>query len=144
MSSNERFKETEIGFIPESWDFLKIEDIKSNEKRSVITGPFGSNISSKFFVDEGIPVIRGNNLTNDLNRFKDDGFVFITSEKADELKAWALSEDIIITAAGTLGQVGIIEKGSKFEKYVISNKQMRLRVNKNIIKPFKCLAKYAL
>lgn len=135
MSSHDKFQETEIGFIPKSWDFLKIKDIKSNEKRSVITGPFGSNISSKFFVDEGIPVIRGNNLTNDLNRFKDEGFVFITSEKADELKAWALSEDIIITAAGTLGQVGIIEEGSKFEKYVISNKQMRLRVNKNILNP---------
>ncbi len=132
---SDKFQETTIGFIPKNWDLLKVENIKSNEKRSVITGPFGSNISSKFFVDEGIPVIRGNNLTNDFNRFKDNGFVFITSEKADELKAWALREDIIITAAGTLGQVGIIEEGSKFEKYVISNKQMRLRVNKNIINP---------
>ena len=34
-------------------------------EKGIVSGPFGSNISSKFFRDEGIPGIRGNNLPSD-------------------------------------------------------------------------------
>ena len=121
--------------IPEHWELLKVDDIKSKEKKAIISGPFGSNIGKRFFVESGVPVIRGNNLTTDMRRFIDEGFVFVTPEKAEELNTWALVNDIIFTAAGTLGQVGIIEKNSKFEKYIISNKQLRLRVNEKKIYP---------
>ncbi|AKB48568.1 Type I restriction-modification system, specificity subunit S [Methanosarcina sp. Kolksee] len=135
MTSETKFKETEIGMIPEDWELLTVDDIKSKEKKSVISGPFGSNISKKYFVESGIPVIRGNNLTTDMKRFVEEGFVFVTPEKADELNTWALRNDIVFTAAGTLGQVGIIENNSKFEKYIISNKQLRLRVNEKKVCP---------
>jgi len=135
LTSETKFKETEIGMIPEDWELLTVDDIKSKEKKSVISGPFGSNISKKYFVESGIPVIRGNNLTTDMKRFVEEGFVFVTPEKADELNTWALRNDIVFTAAGTLGQVGIIENNSKFEKYIISNKQLRLRVNEKKVCP---------
>ncbi len=45
------------------WQVVKLQSIASDEKSSIVSGPFGSNISAKYFVDEGIPVIRGNNLT---------------------------------------------------------------------------------
>ena len=115
---NTKYKETDIGLIPEDWKLSEVNDIKE-KGRSIISGPFGSNISRKFFVDSGIPVIRGNNLTTDMKRFKDEGFVFLTPDKADELNTYALRDDIIFTAAGTLGQVGIIENKSKYDKYVI-------------------------
>lgn len=99
------------------------------EGRSVISGPFGSNIGLKFFEEVGVPVIRGNNLTTDYQKFIDDGFVFVSEEKANELKSDALIGDIIFTAAGTIGQVGIIPHNAKFKRYVISNKQMRFRVD---------------
>jgi type I restriction enzyme S subunit len=124
--------------IPEhiKWEILTLDDIKSPEKRSVISGPFGSNISSKYFVNSGIPVIRGNNLSNDIGvKFKDSGFVFITLEKADELNSWAIKDDLIFTAAGTIGQVGILTGKEKHDKYVISNKQLRVRLNKSIVNP---------
>src|SRR5690554_5916695 len=97
-------------------------------KGNLISGPFGSNIGSRFFVPKGIPVIRGNNLsTSQTVKFKDEGFAFITIEKANELKTWAIQNDIIFTAAGTLGQVGYISHTNKYKKYIISNKQIRLR-----------------
>lgn len=130
-----KLKETEIGTFPEEWQFLTVEDIKANDKKAIISGPFGSNISSKYFVESGIPVIRGNNLSADMTRFIDDGFVFVTPEKAKALDTWAVRGDIVFTAAGTLGQVGIIEDDSKYEKYVISNKQLRLRVNTALVRP---------
>ena len=106
-----------------------LEKICLQEKGAIISGPFGSNISSRFFVTEGIPVIRGNNLSLSYDKFYDSGFVFVTKEKADELKCYAYRDDLIFTAAGTIGQVGIIPRNSLYEEYVISNKQIRVRID---------------
>lgn len=112
-----------------------LKDIASSEKGSIISGPFGSNISSKFFQESGVPVIRGNNLSSGLEKFIDDGFAFISEEKADELNCYAIEDDLIFTAAGTIGQVGIIEKKAKYKKYVISNKQLRVRLDVGKVNP---------
>ena len=85
------------------WVHTTLKDICCPEKGSIISGPFGSNISSKFFVDKGVPVIRGNNLSLSLDKFYDDGFVFVTKEKADELNCYALEGDLLFTGAGTIG-----------------------------------------
>ena len=106
-----------------------LEKIISPVKNSLISGPFGSNISSKYFVDSGIPVIRGNNLSLSYDKFYDSGFVYVTKEKADELKCDALPGDLIFTSAGTLGQVGLITDNTKYKRYVISNKQIRARID---------------
>lgn len=111
------------------WINTTLDNICRPEKGSVISGPFGSNISSKFFVDKGVPVIRGNNMSLSLDKFYDDGFVYITEEKAEELNCYAEEGDLIFTAAGTIGQVGILEAPLKYKKYVISNKQLRVRID---------------
>jgi type I restriction enzyme S subunit len=113
---------------------FKLGDIAA-PGRSVISGPFGSNIGKRVFQKYGGPVIRGNNLTTNFIKFIDDGFVYLTEEKANELKSDAIKEDILFTAAGTIGQVGIIPPSSKFKRYVISNKQLRFRVNINKADP---------
>lgn len=112
-----------------------LHEVCLKENKSIISGPFGSNISSKFFVETGIPVIRGNNLTIGKEMFIDSGFVYITPEKANELNCYAIKDDLIFTAAGTLGQVGMIPSKTKFNKYVISNKQIRARINRNLVLP---------
>ena len=106
-----------------------LEQVCLQENRAIVSGPFGSNISSKYFVDTGIPVIRGNNLSLNFDKFYDEGFVFVTKEKADELKCYAYRDDLIFTAAGTIGQVGLIPQNSQYEEYVISNKQIRARID---------------
>ena len=112
------------------WRTSKLDEVKAQEKGALVSGPFGSNIGSRFFVTEGVPVIRGNNLSMGQEEFIDEGFVFITEGKARQLKNCnARSDDIIFTAAGTLGQVGLIPKNSRFRNYIISNKQIRLRLD---------------
>ena len=117
----------------------KFITVKLNELaapgRSVISGPFGSNIGQRFFKTHGVPIIRGNNLTTDFKKFNDDGFVFLTEEKADELKSDAIKGDILFTAAGTIGQVGMIPQSAKYDRYVISNKQLRFRVDPKKAEP---------
>src|SRR5206468_11469989 len=41
----------------------------------------------------------------------------------------AVLGDIVFTAAGTIGQVGRIPERAAFPRYIISNKQLRLRPN---------------
>jgi type I restriction enzyme, S subunit len=114
---------------------ILLEDLISSEPKSIISGPFGSNIGKRFFQKKGIPVIRGNNLSTNTIKFIDSGFVFITKEKADELNCYAVKNDIIFTAVGTIGQVGIIEEDLKYNEYIISNKQIRVRFNSSRILP---------
>lgn len=115
------------------WINTTLNNICYPEKSSIISGPFGSNIGKKFFVADGVPVIRGNNLSLSLDKFYDDGFVFVTQEKADELNCYAVEGDLVFTAAGTIGQVGILEAPLRYRKYVISNKQLRARIDTNKI-----------
>ena len=112
-----------------------LQSICKKEKGAIISGPFGSNISKKFFVEKGVPVIRGNNLPLGLEKFSDEGFVFVTEKKADELRCDAFQDDLIFTAAGTIGQVGIIPKDADYIRYVISNKQLRARIDSSKVLP---------
>lgn len=122
--------------IPDHWRWTTIAEVQSSEKRATITGPFGSSIGKKFFVESGVPVIRGNNLSLRADKFIDEGFVFISEGKAEELRGYkAFKNDLIFTAAGTIGQVGIIPEKTKYEFYIISNKQMRARFNTETVDP---------
>jgi len=129
-----KLKETEIGKLPEDWEMTTIEGIKAGKKHALAMGPFGSNITKDNFVESGVPVIRGNNLTE--YRFLDKDFVFVSESKADELAASvALPEDIVITHRGTLGQVGIIPRESRYSKYVVSQSGMKISCDTAIVNP---------
>lgn len=118
------------------WPLVKFEEVALPSKGAIVSGPFGSNIGSRFFVDEGVPVIRGNNLTFGQRRFIDEGFVYLTEEKAQEFRnCEAVEGDLVFTAAGTIGQVGIIPPDTRFERYIISNKQLRVRCDKDKVSP---------
>ena len=122
--------------VPNDWEVVALDQIKSDEKKALISGPFGSNISAKYFKPTGVPVIRGNNLSLDVfTKFKENGFVFVSPEKADELGTWAQADDIIFTAVGTLGQIGLLSDNQDYPRYIISNKQIRLRLNQEKVTP---------
>ena len=125
-SSGGEMVRSELGDIPAGWRVVKVEEIADR----ISMGPFGSRITTDNFVDSGVPVIRGGNL---VNGFNEKAFVFLTEEKANELKSSnAFSEDIVFTHRGTLGQVGFIPTHSQYPRYVVSQSQMLLGVNKNL------------
>jgi type I restriction enzyme S subunit len=98
-------------------------------------GPFGSELVRRDYVDSGVPVIRGVNLSGD-TRFNDNDFVFVSERKADELRANnAQSGDVIFTQRGTLGQVGLIPHKASFARYVISQSQMKMTVDESLVLP---------
>ena len=100
----------------------------------IAMGPFGSNIKVDCFVDSGVPVLNGANLQG--YKLCEDSFNYVTIEKADSLnKANAYRGDIVITHRGTLGQIVYIPQNSKYERYVISQSQFRIRLNTQIALP---------
>lgn len=117
------------------WPRATIESIKAETRNALVGGPFGSDLTTRHYVDEGVPVIRGGNLPDDQS-FKDDDFVFVSEEKADLLAANnAFPGDVIFTQRGTLGQVGLLPTPSIFPRYVVSQSQMKLTVNSAKVDP---------
>ena len=91
-------------------------------------GPFGSNIKTSCFESDGVPVLCGRNLSG--YEITDFGLRYVSEEKAQSLgKAVAHRGDIVITHRGTLGQVAVIPKTSKYDRYVISQSEFRVRCN---------------
>lgn len=98
----------------------------------IAMGPFGSNIKVECFVDDGIPVLNGSNLNGFF--LTENSFRYVTEEKADSLgRANAHRGDIVITHRGTLGQIVCIPETSKYDRYVISQSQFRVRCNEKVL-----------
>jgi type I restriction enzyme S subunit len=114
----------------EEWKEYKVAEVIEE----ISMGPFGSNIKVDNFIDSGIPVLNGSNLQG--FKLNEDSFNYVSQEKADSLgKANAHKGDVIITHRGTLGQIVYIPAESKYNQYVISQSQFRLKLNPNIIRP---------
>ena len=105
------------------WPVVTVEDL--SEK--VAMGPFGSSIKVSTFVPNGVPIISGQHLRG--VRVDDSaGFNFITHEHAKRLANANVSRgDVIFTHAGNIGQVTYVPKCSRFNRYVISQRQFYLR-----------------
>lgn len=112
---------------------MKFETYRISELiEEIAMGPFGSNIKVECFVDKGIPVLNGSNL--DGITLKEDSFRYVTEEKANSLKrANARRGDVIVTHRGTLGQIVYIPQNSKYDRYVISQSQFRIRCNEKVL-----------
>ncbi|MEU5909401.1 restriction endonuclease subunit S [Micromonospora sp. NPDC047527] len=115
------------------WKSVAIADIAVT--KGLVGGPFGSSLVSKDYRPAGVPVIRGVNLATE-GRFNDSEFVFVSPEKVDRdlSRNLAMPGDVIFTQRGTLGQVGIVPSG-RYDRYVVSQSQMRLRVNREVALP---------
>lgn len=101
------------------------------EKR-VIGGPFGSKLTQRDYVENGVPVIRGGNMQH-AGRWIGGDFAYVSQEKYErDLKSnTARPGDIIVTQRGTLGQVSIVPESSPHADYVVSQSQMAVRVDES-------------
>lgn len=114
------------------WRESTVGEIAAPVRNALVGGPFGSNLVSRDYVDDGVPVIRGQNMGG---RWVSGEFVFVTDVKADSLDAnIARPGDIIFTQRGTLGQVSVVPEGP-FDRYLVSQSQMKLTVNRELVDP---------
>ncbi|WP_423228620.1 restriction endonuclease subunit S [Pseudaquabacterium inlustre] len=89
-------------------------------------------MKSDCYVDAGVRVVRGTNLTG--GRSFSGEFVFITPEKAAELNSANLSpNDLVFPHRGAIGEVGIVPDDG--ERYVLSSSLMKLTCDVDRARP---------
>jgi type I restriction enzyme S subunit len=111
---------------------MQNESLLSDVIEEISMGPFGSDITIDNYIASGVPVLNGSNL--DKFKLTENSFKYVSEEKAKTFrKAIARRGDIVITHRGTLGQISYIPKNSKFENYVISQSQFRVKFNSKAI-----------
>lgn len=115
-----------------AWEEKTLGDI-AQDKQGFVDGPFGSNLPASCYINDGVPVIRGSNLSLGLQRFRDNEFVFVSDDTLSRLsRSECVPGDIVFTKKGTLGQTGIVPRDGKYSHYLLSSNQMRLRVDPDV------------
>ena len=127
----EHLEDSPLGHIPHGWSLKTIDELAER----VAMGPFGSDIKVSTFVPEGIPVISGQHLRGTL--LDDSEFNFVTVGHADRLNRSNVQRgDVIFTHAGSIGQVAYIPEASRYERYIVSQRQFYMRCNRASVSPF--------
>ncbi|OHU31265.1 hypothetical protein BKG76_06275 [Mycobacteroides franklinii] len=73
-------------------------------------------------------MLRGSNLSDDVGvRLDESEIVFVPEELARTYSRSIVEPgDLVFTCWGTVGQLGLIQKSSRFDSYLVSNKQMKM------------------
>jgi type I restriction enzyme S subunit len=129
-------KRSGIRSLPSGWQLVTVEEI-AKDGDACVGGPFGSSLTRVDYVPApGVPVIRGSNLVAERGAFRDEDFVFVAEAKAEALRRnLAFPGDIVFTQRGTLGQVARIPMSARYPRYVLSQSQMKVTVNEDLIDP---------
>lgn len=104
--------------LPSSWRQTTLGEVAAPVPNAIVDGPFGSNLKLSDYVDVGVPVLQGKNITNDSFRWFD--VRFISDRKATELKRSSVRVgDILIIKIGSIGYSAIVEDLNGFEFAII-------------------------
>lgn len=112
----------------DTWKPISLGSIADrNQRWSFTGGPFGSNLKSSDYTDEGVRVIQLQNIGD--GEFKDDSEVYTSQEKADELLSCNIYPDeIILSKMGDpVARACIIP--SRHSRYLMCSDGIRLAVD---------------
>lgn len=89
---------------------VPLEGLVQNPKIDIVDGPFGSNLKASEYVQEGVPIVRLQNVGR--SRFLHKNICFVTAKKAAELSRHSfIPGDIVVTKLGNpVGKACIIPK----------------------------------
>lgn len=104
ITKETKFKETEIGPIPEEWDVIKISKIS----KKITKGTTPTTIEG--FSTFGVRFLKAENLS-DNGQILNDKLTYINQNVNELLKRSILEEnDVLYTIAGTIGRVALVKK----------------------------------
>lgn len=124
-------EEWRIGKDLRDWEDKTLQSISSNKKNAISSGPFGSALGLKDYHDNGIPVIRSQNIQQ--GKFTPNNFVYVSELKATELKrSEVIPGDIVIVAVGaSSGNVAMVT--DEFPRYILSQNCNKFSFNSEIV-----------
>ena len=125
--------------IPEDWNLKKLREMADSDS-DIVAGPFGSNLKVSDYTQDGIPLVRLQNIER--NRFVDENIVFIGKEKAEELKYHSFKGgDLLLAKLGDpIGKT--CEVPQKIKNGILVGDVVRIRISSS--KAYKTLVEYFL
>jgi type I restriction enzyme S subunit len=119
-----RFKQTEIGEMPEDWLVVRLADL-SDGGAGLQTGPFGSQLKASEYAEEGVPVVMPKDLVG--LGISEQSIVRVPRTKAREMEKHSLLPgDILFARRGEIGRCGLV--GSKEAGWLCGTGCLRARV----------------
>ncbi len=110
---------------------LPIAEILTKTRKGMSTGPFGTMIKKSDHKASGVPMLGIENIGK--GQFIDGNKIYVTPEKAEELKAFTLKAgDIIISRSGTVGEICAVPE--RAEGALLSTNLMRVSLDDTIIR----------
>lgn len=109
--------------IPETWSWIRINDIGVYKK-----GPFGSALTKSMFVKKDVNTVKVYEQKNAIQKDATLGSYYITEEYYNKkMKGFSVVPgDIIVSCAGTIGEIYIVPEGS--EMGIINQALMRMNI----------------
>lgn len=123
---------TELGKIPVEWEIKELGTLKNNdEKYSFAGGPFGSDLTSKEYLNSGVQIIQLQNIGE--GHFNNKHQVFTSEQKADELRKCNIYPGDIVIAkmAEPVARACIVPNDQS--RYLMSSDAIRLSPDLNTI-----------
>ena len=110
---------------------LRIEEMLTKDRKGMSTGPFGTMIKKSDHKTSGVPMLGIENIG--AGQFVDGNKIFVTEEKAKELKSFVLKAgDIIISRSGTVGEICAVPE--RADGALLSTNLMRVSLDANIVR----------
>jgi len=125
MEVSVEYKNTEVGIIPTDWSVNRISELAE-----VKTGPFGSSLHERDYVEEGTPIITVEHLSE--SGVLHDNLPLVSEIDKRRLKAYTLEEnDIVFSRVGSVDRNALIRNGEA--GWLFSGRLLRVRPNQGEI-----------
>ncbi len=123
-----KFKQTEIGMIPEDWETHLLKDVC--EKSGIQTGPFGSQLHKKDYVIGGTPIVTVEHLGE--NHLIYENLPCVSESDKRRLAKYMLRKgDIVFSRVGSVDRRALVK--DEEEGWLFSGRCLRVRPNKTLI-----------
>ncbi len=127
MEVKRGYKYTEVGIIPRDWEVKRL-GVVANIK----TGPFGSSLHERDYVDDGTPIITVEHLS-DIG-IVHENLPMVSNFDRTRLNTYELQlNDIVFSRVGSVDRNSLITK--KENGWLFSGRLLRIRVNYKSVSP---------
>ncbi len=119
--------------LPDRWIWATVEQLASQESRSIQSGPFGSALLHSEFRDSGVLAIGIDNVLE--GRFSTGRQHRISLDKFEQLRKFSARPlDVLVTVMATVGRCCVVP--ANLEEAIITKHVYRISVNQSIINPY--------